>query len=1212
MNALQTADVRMQICRSPFSAEQELFYFRPGGSISDYLRAAGWETRTHEYFSVCVNGTPLPREANHNPLNPGDIVTARFWPKDEGKPILTIITGIALIALGQYWAVPLGAGVLGPLTATQAFFQGISGYVITAGATLLTQGAFGLIAPLFTPAQRGLQTKEISSGPNLSAITGTRNRILQHQHVPHLFGRMRFFPPLIAQPWTENFGNQQFMYLLYGWKGDSLLSDVRIGDTPLHDYQGEYLHTYGAFDPNDTRYFINSTQQTNINLEVPDLDVLLFSAKEGAAEIVLDFSAPQGIGKLEPDLSFTEISVEIIIRYKSENQVAWDEQRLTMRGQSSRAQRESIRIPIEHPAERYQVEVTRGPISDDQRIIDRIHWDTLKSITRESPVKIGTVINTLQIKVPASPELSGIISAVSVLAERIYDVWDGNAFYPTTSRTPAWAYVEVLRQELEEDEIDLDYFLEWSQADEAAGRQFNYIQDTAETIYEILHKIATAGRATPTNVDGQYSIVRDIEQAVPRQLYTSRNSSAYEGQINLTEPPHALNVVFINEEEDYQPDERIVYQDGYTEENATKFETLPLIGNTHRDTAWKEGRYYLASMTHRREIHTFKSDLEHLLFNRGDLIEFARESALISLYSSRIIDDRMVDDGLGGMIRRLTMETDIELDDSKEYGMRVRLANNDHIRINIENRERPDLRLLFTLSDEGGDLTGALAAVGERTRETIPLIVKSIKAYDGNSALIIGIDAAQVVHQADRGEIPPWTPNITLKPNNKKFPDPPVIRATTSDETVARIATNGTIYPRIAVSLTFPEGVIQPSYLVEVSFWNILSPNSPESITQPITGPETTIYINDIREGDTIAIRARTLNPAESVASVWTPTINHVVVGLSTPPPVPDQFLVDRMSDGTRIFTWKFDKAPIDLHGVKIRYEDGLGHLWDNMRPLHEGVVTESPFQTNYPSEKGQFSFACKGIDRSGHLSLDTKYIYTTIDVPRRGDSLVEYYPHYEGWPGILENAWRSRAGILLPKDRKDWQSFIDEGTDWSEWRSWARDPYRTISYTYPTIDLAAVLDFSIRVTVFGIGVQTIVIQHSEDNNTFIELVAAPNETVRARYVKIKVTMEEQNVQRIPVIESVHIELLGKALESLISDLDTSTIGNGQPGDRRISPGKPFALITNVQVALQNVGPGWNSTVVDKQLLGPRIKIFNQAGDLADAVIDAVIKGIPQ
>ena len=47
----------------------------------------------------------------------------------------------------------------------------------------------------------------------------------------------------------------------------------------------------------------------------------------------------------------------------------------------------------------------------------------------------------------------------------------------------------------------------------------------------------------------------------------------------------------------------VVYDDGYSDANATLIDRVEIVGLTSRDQAWKEGRYHLAQQRLRREIY---------------------------------------------------------------------------------------------------------------------------------------------------------------------------------------------------------------------------------------------------------------------------------------------------------------------------------------------------------------------------------------------------------------------------------------------------------------------------------------------------------------------------------------------------------------------------------------------------------------------------------
>jgi hypothetical protein len=114
------------------------------------------------------------------------------------------------------------------------------------------------------------------------------------------------------------------------------------------------------------------------------------------------------------------------------------------------------------------------------------------------------------------------------------------------------------------------------------------------TVFELLRDTAVAGRAGFGMRDGKFSIVRDVAQTVPIQHFTPRNTMGFRGIKAFTQIPHGLKCRFVNPDRDWQQDEVIVYADGYSETNASRFETLELFGCISADLAWKHGRYHLA------------------------------------------------------------------------------------------------------------------------------------------------------------------------------------------------------------------------------------------------------------------------------------------------------------------------------------------------------------------------------------------------------------------------------------------------------------------------------------------------------------------------------------------------------------------------------------------------------------------------------------------
>jgi len=136
--------------------------------------------------------------------------------------------------------------------------------------------------------------------------------------------------------------------------------------------------------------------------------------------------------------------------------------------------------------------------------------------------------------------------------------------------------------------------------------------------FETCQDIASTARASVTIKDGLWSVTADTGEQTLVQHITPRNSWGFSAEKVLFNRPHAFRIKFKNEDNGYDDDERIVYDDGYTSENATLFESIEFPGITDPDLIWKFGRFHIAQARLRPEVYSLYMDFEHLVCRRGD------------------------------------------------------------------------------------------------------------------------------------------------------------------------------------------------------------------------------------------------------------------------------------------------------------------------------------------------------------------------------------------------------------------------------------------------------------------------------------------------------------------------------------------------------------------------------------------------------------------
>jgi hypothetical protein len=177
----------------------------------------------------------------------------------------------------------------------------------------------------------------------------------------------------------------------------------------------------------------------------------------------------------------------------------------------------------------------------------------------------------------------------------------------------------------------------------------------------------------------------------------------------------------------------------------------------------------------------------------------------------------------------------------------------------------------------------------------------------------------------------------------------------------------------------------------------------------------------------------------------------------------------------------------------------------------------------------------------------------------------------------------------------------------WAAWTKWDANPYTSIEYIHET-DVGLITQLSPMVGVSAdADSYTVQESHSTDGSSWSSY-ASLGAVFTARHVRIKVVATGDY----PILKDVSISLLTERREKLYDDLDTSTL----TGNYRIGTGvvrlnaTGFTVVTAVLVSFQNVGAGYTWELIDKTITyGPRIKIYDSTGALADATIDAILRG---
>lgn len=475
-------------------------------------------------------------------------------------------------------------------------------------------------------------------------------------------------------------------------------------------------------------------------------------------------------------------------------------------------------------------------------------------------------------------------------------------------------------------------------------------------------------------------------------------------------------------------------------------------------------------------------------------------------------------------------------------------------------------------------------------------VVDYVETKDGSGVDLLLQEEAAAVYDWNYGQATKYDPAPDTNLPDPGQCSPPTVLSVQSGGDLLSIAGDGTVNSNMQVSWLAPLSGFVVNYQIE---WQKVG----DPDWKQVPSIATSTLIGPVADGDRYDIRVRALN-GFGAPSEWVTYYNHTVQGKSAPPPAPSTFIVSRQPDGTREFAGTYNQKPADFAGYRIYAKLGTGQTLPDMALLNtDGLITAFPFESNQLAA-GSYTFALTAVDTSG-LESAPIYIETTLADPRIGSVAFSQYPESDNWPGTKTDCHVENNGWLEADSDTTWDTAPATWDVFDNWNSGAKSP---IVYEHPEIDLGFDMPFVPLVSMIGDGIPVIEVQWRPDGGSYSAWVSPAQ--VTARYMKVRVTV----TGAAPLIKKLPILLSAETITEEINDRNTATLTGANRiavGDIRLPITKPFQRISQVQIALQSVGAGWSWVLVDKDVTnGPRVQIYNNSGVLADASIDAFIRGM--
>ncbi|CAB4195892.1 Tip attachment protein J [uncultured Caudovirales phage] len=945
--------------------------------------------------------------------------------KNPLKMVLSLVVAVAVMVVAPMVLGPLlGAG--GTIFGTTVGGFGLTGLSLNIGIALGTgiismaaAAAINAVFPTSAPSLgrgfsglgggSGAGSVGVKESPTYS-ISGARNSSRVFSPVPVVLGAHKCVPPLGAKVYTEVLGDDEYLRMLFIWGiGPLKIEDLKIGETPISSYTDIEIETReGRVGDAPITLIPDIVLQDSIGVALTSAaGAIVRRTKEDADEISVDIVLPGGLVKFS-GLDRTATSVSVTVEYQLVGAGGWTSApSFSLSDQTNTALRKGLRWSVSKG--QYDVRLKRTTAdSTDIQVHDTVSWTYLRTIRHKPPTNFPVPLAMTAIRIKATDQLQGVIDNLSGKVSSYAPDWDGSAWVESITQNPASLLRLALtgpgsarpRLTTQLDDVSFRAFHTFCAT---SGYKANMVRDYSSSMWGVFSDLCSTSRAAITVNGGKWAVIMDDFTKPIVQHFTPRNSWGFGSEKVIMIPPHGWRVRFVDEDNGYEQEERIVYDDGYNVDNATLFEGIEFPGVTNRDLVWKLARYHIAQARLRPESITFNADFENLVCQRGDRIVVSHDVMLIGLGSGRV--KSLLVDGLNttGVVLddKITMET------GKAYACRFRTETGTSILLNLVLSVGESSTLTFTTPQvtATGPAVGDLAMFGISGSETADFIVKGIVPGQDLTATLVCVDYAPDIALADSGTIPAYTPNITQQADITGIaPEVPVIYSVNSG-VGALVLSPGGVQSRILVGISPVSGNVRASKIR--GRFRVVGSSSWVFVESPIE--QSVLTLIPVTEGAQYEIQAQAVS-YYGVASPWSSITHETVIGQSEPPANVTGFACNILGAQANL-SWSAN-TEIDFSHYRIRWSPLLsGASWASSV---DSVARVSSTSISIPSVAG--TFLIKAVDYQGNESVTAASAITSITAVQGLNFVASISQSTPSWVGTGSDTYYDAAlgGIAL------------------------------------------------------------------------------------------------------------------------------------------------------------------------------------------------------
>lgn len=884
---------------------------------------------------------------------------------------------------------------------------------------------------------------------------------------------------------------------------------------------------------------------------------------------------------------------------------------ITVTGAQQQPIRKTLRVDNLTRGIAYQVRVTN--LTEDQtssRYGDDLYLSEINEVLYDDFTYPRTVL--VGIRALATDQLSGGLQFDCMGDTAIIRVWNGSAWVSEFSRNPAWICWDILTQPVLDNDLNvirydglhpsrliLSDFYAWAQWCDVgvpgnSGMeprcQWDGIFDTPTSCWEAALEVAASARATLLMRGTSVTVVWDRPRTLPAQVFSVGNTavnSFREVFLPMQDRASAIEVDYVNAEQDHQRDKLTVVNATVTEASAQRVQ-FSNRGIRRPSQAWREAMVKLKRNELLRRSGELGVDIDAIACTVGDMI-WVQNDVTRWGEGGRIVS---------GTTTSLVLDKEITLETGKSYEAVLRLSDDTIVTRAITTAagtvSAVSVANAFPATPQPYDVW----AIGETGRAIKSFIVTDIRRDGEQRATLSLIEYNASLYLVDSGAATVPTPDISMQPNV-------AITDLTLSEGMFRAA-DGSVVVYIDVNLSATADC--RAVRVMANGW------APEDVAAGYR------RLSGAVSGETYTIRAAPIDGLGRLQPVSTWREASITpVGKLAPPANVSWFSI-------RDKTLSWGAVPdIDLAGYLLRWVFGSVADWSRGQPLHDGLVTESPW-TPPMMPTGQVVLMIKAVDTSGNESLDFASIFTDLGQPIVANIVDVFDLQASNFPGVIAGGAVS-AGSLLANSTDSIWSPDDTAPMWSDDADamWDLTYYAALTYVASITvgGTEAGAQMTIDYSMDGLGA-ALEYRHptgdaapfwSTDSAAMWTDDAAPFRTNAGGWLPWPGALTAQAGEyqfRIRTafgrtrgrVDALAINLDVPDIVEYLDDIDISA------GGTRLPLTNAYRVIRNVHLTLQDDGGTADSAkVIDKSAaLGPLVNCTT-AGSATTGRVDAIIQG---